>query len=82
VPAGDVSFWQAAVRDADDPFRPQTQAAVADRLNLTVDLMYSDHESEQCTISRFLFSAVGDEKSEWLGSVVRHWNLDRPDPRS
>jgi hypothetical protein len=81
VPSGDVSFWQAAVREADDPFRIQAQAAVAERLDLQVDLLYSDHEGEQRTISRFLLTPVGDEKTDWLCSVVRHWNLDRPDPR-
>jgi hypothetical protein len=81
VPAGDVSFWQAAVRDPDDPYRPSSHTAVAGRQSLTVDLLYSDHEGEQRTISRFLVTPVGDETTEWLCSVVRHWNLDRPDPR-
>jgi hypothetical protein len=46
---------------------------------MTVDLLYSDHEGGQRAISRFgLFPG---QSSVWMFSVVRHWNLDRIDPR-
>jgi hypothetical protein len=80
VPAGDVSFWQAGLRDPNDPDRPEVLAAIHNRQVLLVDLLYGDHEGGQRTISRFSFSPIGDENA-WLASVIRHWNLDRADPR-
>jgi hypothetical protein len=53
----------------------------------TVHLLYSDHEGGQRAISRFQLvrpDASPDEPgepSQWVCSVVRHWNLDRDDPR-
>jgi hypothetical protein len=44
-----------------------------------MELLYSDHEGGQHAIGRFTLSPAGD--SRWLCSVVRHRNLDRPDPR-
>jgi hypothetical protein len=83
VPSGDISFWQAAIRDPNDPKRPAVLAALQDRKNLFVDLLYSDHEGGQRTISRFILNPVGSDQNQpgWLCSVVRHWNLDRADPR-
>jgi pimeloyl-ACP methyl ester carboxylesterase len=52
---------------------------IASRQPFTVDLLYSDHEGGQRTISRFSF--VPRERNDgWLCSAARHWNLDRPDP--
>ena len=44
-----------------------------------IDLLYGDHEGGQHTISRF--SLAPKEDGHWSAAVVRHWNLDRPDPR-
>jgi hypothetical protein len=44
-----------------------------------IELLYSDHEGGQRAIGRFAVAPV--KESVWLCSVVRHWNLDRPDPR-
>ena len=82
VPAGDVSFWQAALRDADDPLFDGVTVAVRERHLLTVDVLYSDHEGGQRTISRFSLAPYDKEGTlQWLCSVVKHWNLDRADPR-
>jgi hypothetical protein len=43
--------------------------------------VYSDHKGGQRTISRFLVSPLGEEHSNWLCAVTRHWYLDRPSPR-
>jgi hypothetical protein len=76
-----MSFWQAAIRDQHDPDWPKTHDAIVGRRGIVVDLLYSDHEGEQRTISRFTVSPRGEDQTDWLCSVVRHWNLDRPDPR-
>jgi hypothetical protein len=43
-------------------------------------LLYGDHEGGQRVISRFSVMPRDDEEY-WIPSVVRHWNIDRPDPR-
>jgi hypothetical protein len=48
----------------------------------TIDLLYGDQEGGQRTITRFLMAPVLiGEETRWYPSTVRHWNLDRPDPR-
>jgi len=42
-------------------------------------VLYGDHEGGQHTISRFSLAPKDD--GLWSATVVRHWNLDRPDPR-
>ena len=79
VPAGDIGFWQAAVRDSSDGDHADLRGAIIGRRVFAVDLLYSDHEGGQRAIGRFAL-APGRE-GEWMCSVVRHWNLDRPDPR-
>lgn len=81
IPAGDMSFWQAAIRDHGDPDYKAMHDAIKERRGVFVDLLYSDHEGHQRTISRFTLSPLGEERTDRLGAVIRHWNLDRPDPR-
>jgi len=88
VPAGDISFWQAALRDADDGLHEQVREAIATGAPLSLDLLYGDHEGGQRTITRFYMiprhSPAGEQDEEpWLrlSSVSRHWNIDRADPR-
>ncbi|HZR15633.1 MAG TPA: hypothetical protein VFC33_20540 [Acidimicrobiia bacterium] len=79
VPPGDVGFWQGAIRDRDDPVAEPLRSAISGRERIQVELLYSDHEGGQRTISRFGLVPTGD--GGWLCTVARHWNLDRPDPR-
>jgi hypothetical protein len=84
VPAGDFGFWQAALRDPEDPLYRPVRDAVEARGGITVDLLYGDHEGGQRTITRFFLhprSHVDEEPWLWTCSTSRHWNLDRPDPR-
>jgi hypothetical protein len=81
VPPGDISFWQAAIRDPQDPDRAATVDVIERRGTLSIDLLYGDHEGGQRTISRFMVTHIPGDESEWVCSVVRHWNLDRNDPR-
>lgn len=79
VPGGDVGFWQAAIRDRDDPEYAALVEAVQSPRVFLIELLYTDHEGDQRTITQFSVAPRGDDK--WLCSAVRHWNLDRPDPR-
>ena len=77
-PAGTVSYWEAAIREGEDPDCPEVMKAIRGPQVLLIDLLYSDHQGGQRTITRFLFDPRGDT---WLLAAVRHWNLDQPDPR-
>ena len=85
MPAGDISFWQAALRDRDDPLYEPLHQAILSGTPMSVDVLYGDHEGGQRTITRFLLTPrthANDEESWlWMCSTSRHWNLDRADPR-
>ena len=86
VPAGDVSFWQAALRDREDPLYDRVRAAIDAGGRLTIDVLYGDHEGGQRTITRFSLTPrtharEDDEPWLWTCATARHWNLDRADPR-
>jgi hypothetical protein len=80
IAPNDVGFWQAAFRDPADPQYDEAMAAVRISEPLTVDMLYGDHEGGQRAISRFMLRRPSAD-GPWIGSVVRHWNVDRPDPR-
>ena len=79
IPSGDTGFWQAALRDPNDALYADLLDVIQRRQAFTIDVLYGDHEGGQRTISRFSIAPARD--AQWLCSVVRHWNLDRPDPR-
>jgi hypothetical protein len=95
VAPDDVGFWQGALRDpAQDRFGV-VAAEVKAQGQLYIDLLYGNFEGGERVVSRFNLvyrepsqlghaaSAPGPAPTEgrWLASVVRHWNVDRPDPR-
>ena len=45
---------------------------------LGVDLLYGDYEGGQRVITRF---GLLHENDRWTLVTVRHWQLDRPNPR-
>jgi len=75
VPAGDTGFWQGAIREPDDPLREPVRIAIETHGALTLDVMYSDHEGGQTTITRF--GVMPERDGGWRASVARHWILDR-----
>jgi hypothetical protein len=85
VPAGDISFWQAAVRDQDDLLYAPLLEAIRKRGRIGIDLLYGDHEGGQRTITRFSITprSHSEDQEPWLCvcTAARHWNLDRADPR-
>jgi hypothetical protein len=78
IPAGDVGFWQGAIRDPDDPFRGEMHAAIATREPLIIDILYGDHEGGQRAIARFALAPI---ENGYLFTSTRYWNLDQRDPR-
>ena len=85
VPAGDVSFWQAALRNRDDPLYEPVREAIAAGNPMSIDILYGDHEGGQRTITRFYITPrarpADEEPWLWLCSTSRHWSLDREEPR-
>jgi len=79
IAGNDIGFWQAAVRDRDDPAYAGLIEALRTARVFGIELLYSDHEGGQHAVGRFALAPIAD--SRWLCSVVRHWNLDRPNPR-
>jgi hypothetical protein len=79
VPPGDLSFWQAGLRDPEDEHYKVARKAIENRESLIIHLLYSDHEGDQRTITRFAAFPVSNDK--WLSSVSKHWFLDRPNGR-
>jgi hypothetical protein len=82
VAAGDVAYWQASIRDLSDPCYPPLAQLIKAREPVAIELMYSDHDGGQRTITRFLTHPPQQgDPTDWLARVIRHWNLDRADPR-
>lgn len=79
IPSGDVSFWQGAIRSPEESFYKDIRGIIEQRDHFGVDLLYTDHEGGQRTVSRFALRPMDD--GGWFPSVVRHWSLDRPGPR-
>lgn len=79
IPSGGTGYWEAAVRDPDDPVRPGLLGAMRERRPFTIDVLYGDQLGGQRTISRYTLLPAGEDG--WYAQVGRHWNVDRPDPR-
>jgi hypothetical protein len=78
IPSGKVGFYQIAFRDeqADerDALLPAIHAGA-----FTADVLYGDFEGGQRVITRY--SVVRGEDGTWRIGTVRHWQIDREDPR-
>jgi hypothetical protein len=79
VAAGDVAFWQGAYRDLTEPEVADVIERITARERVVIDVLYGDHQGGQRVISRFSLLPRGD--GNWLATVAKHWNVDRPDPR-
>jgi hypothetical protein len=79
VGAGDIGFWQGAIRDRADPLFDVARTAIESRAPFSIDVLYGDQEGGQRTITRIAFLPVRED--QWLASGSRHWYLDRPSPR-
>jgi hypothetical protein len=84
IAGGDTSFWQGAVRDPQDPAMEHLRSQLKANEPVTIDLLYGDQEGGQRTITRFVLRPLNQRDelgSTHQGTVVRHWNVDSPDPR-
>jgi hypothetical protein len=75
VPAGDVGYWQGAIREADTD-RGDAAAlrrAIDNHERLTLYLRYADPDGGHDTVTRY--SLMPDENGDWLFTIARHWSL-------
>src|SRR4029078_12189590 len=77
VPPNDSSFWQGAFRENDPGERAEFGPLIERNEPSTIEVLYGDHEGGQRMISRFSLVPFGDgdDPSDWIVSVIRHWNL-------
>ena len=75
VPAGDVGYWQGAIREADTDRGDATalRHAIDKHERLTLYLRYADQDGGHDTVTRYTLSA--DENGDWLFGIARHWTL-------
>lgn len=78
VAPADNGTWSAAFRDPAAAQFKAVAAAIGVGDPITLDVLYGDHEGGQRVISQFILRRQGER---WLASAVRHFNVDRPDPR-
>jgi len=86
VPSGGLGFWQGALRDPGEPIFSDFRAAAQDRRPVTIDLLYSDLNGGQRTITRLAVipgpaarSDLDDPASpgnRWIASIGTHWLVD------
>ena len=78
ISPGDVGFWQIAWRE--DEIAPPTDIleGIADGY-LVADVLYGDFEGGQRAVSRF--GIAREEDGAWHLTTVRHWQVDRDQPR-
>ena len=74
----DSGFWIGALREPADPTYALFVEAIAQQHPVTVEILYTDHDGHQPTISRFTL-VPRDGSPNWLCTVVRHHSLDRDD---
>ena len=92
VPSGGLGFWQGALRDPTEQIFTAFKAAAAARQPVTIDLLYSDMNGGQRTVTRLAIlpapggpsgpedpSGPGDSystKPRWIASIGTHWLID------
>jgi hypothetical protein len=79
IPAGDIGFWQGALRDPTTTEFAEVRRLIESRERIIIDILYGDHEGGQRVVTRF--SMLPRDNGGWIVAAAKHWNLDRPDPR-
>jgi hypothetical protein len=79
VPPGGVGFWQGALRDPDEPLYAEFAKAAANRTPITIDLLYTDMNGGQQTITRMAVMPGHPDpqtnRDSWFATTGNHWLL-------
>lgn len=78
VAPGDDGLWLSALRDPAAGIFHAVADAVKAGEPLVINLLYGDFEGGQRVVTQFSLRRAGER---WLAQAVRHFNVDRPDPR-
>jgi hypothetical protein len=87
IPVNDVGFWQGAFRDPEAAGYQEARQTIENQQPWTVELLYSDHEGGQRTVSRFQVVPAHQQDQDaesgprWLATSSRHWSIDSRGPR-
>jgi hypothetical protein len=81
IAAGDMGFWQAAIRDPTDLLYEPLRSIIEERQRFLIAILYSNDEGDQRAIAQFVVTPPSDDSTQWLCAVGRHRNLDRANPR-
>jgi len=73
VPAGDAGCSQAAIRDPHSSLHADLEGAIVSGGRVTADLLYTDHQGGQPTITRFVLLPADGQR--WRCDVTRHWTI-------
>ncbi len=74
IPSGGLGFWQGALRDPTEPVYARFAEAIKNRTPVTVELLYSDMNGGQRTVTRL--AILPGQQDHWLASVSQHWPVD------
>lgn len=74
IPSGGIGFWQGALRDPSEPVYTQFAEAIKNRTAVTIELLYSDMNGGQLTVTRL--AVMPGQQDYWLASVAQHWPVD------
>jgi hypothetical protein len=72
--AGGLGFWQAALRDPADERYVALDEAIRTSGRIIVDLLYTDQEGGQSTVTRIVL--LPSDGENWRSDVARHWSLE------
>ena len=78
IPPAGLGFWQGALRDPAEPAYQGFAEAIKNRTPVTVDVLYSDMNGGQCTITRVILNPGQEDR--WYAAVSQHWQLDTHTP--
>jgi hypothetical protein len=78
VPPGGLGFWQGALRDTSEPIYDAFAEALKNRTAVTIELLYSDMNGGQQTISRM--AVLPGQEDRWFAAVGQHWTIDAHTP--
>jgi hypothetical protein len=74
IPSGGLGFWQGTLRDPSEPVYSRFAEAIKNRTAVTVELLYSDMNGGQLTVTRL--SILPGQEDHWFAAVGQHWPVD------